>query len=182
MVELIEYKTANKKELVKRIKAGDIFVFPTESSYCIGCSALKQGSVAHIRELKGKKEEMFSIIAPNKKWISKYFKIQNYNYVDKLPGPFTFVLEMKKRAVSKAVNAGSRFLGVKIPDHDFNNLIKEANIPFVIAPIGLKPIREVSKIPKSIMKNVDFVLDDGFLGNYPSAVIDLTGIMPRIVR
>ena len=103
MTETIKLDKINQKEITKKIKSGDIFIYPTDIGYCIGCDALKSGSVSIIKQtIKSK----LSIISPNKQWISKNFEIINKNYIKKLPGPYTFILKSFKINIIK-----------KFPDH-----------------------------------------------------------------
>lgn len=186
MVEIIPFEDIDAKFIIKRMKAGEIIIYPTDTIYGLGCNASKPGSVSMIRNIKRRDEDKpLSVIAPSKKWIYDHFEVKKKSYIQTLPGPFTFVLETKKRAVARNVNPGSETLGVRIPYHAFTRLVQRANIPFVITSVnysGQKPIREVREIPRSILRKVDIVIDGGFLPNHPSTVIDLTGEMAKILK
>ena len=86
-MNIIEFRDINKADAVRRIKNGDVFIYPTDTIYGIGCNALNEDSVGRIRKIKRRESKPFSIIAPNKQWISKNFKILNKNFIKKLPGP-----------------------------------------------------------------------------------------------
>jgi|SaaInlStandDraft_4_1057021.scaffolds.fasta_scaffold38759_2 L-threonylcarbamoyladenylate synthase len=186
MVEIISFEDIDTKDVIKRMKAGEIIIYPTDTIYGIGCNASKPGSVSIVRDIKKRDENKpLSVIAPSKKWIYDHFEINKKSYIQTLPGPFTFVLNMKRRAVARNVNPGSETLGVRIPYHAFTRLVQRANIPFITTSVNLsgqKPIREIKNIPRSILKKVDLVIDGGFLPNYPSTIIDLTGEMARILK
>lgn len=186
MVEIISFHEINAKYLIERMKAGDIFIYPTDTVYGLGCNALKSGSVSEIKNIKGRdRDRPLSVIAPSKQWIYDHFEISKKSYIQTLPGPFTFILNMKKRAVARNVNPVLKTLGVRIPYHAFSRLVQRANVPFITTSVNLSgksPTREVNKIPRNILKRADFVIDDGFLHNQPSTIIDLTEEMPKIVR
>ena len=186
MVEIIDFKDIDAKDIVKRMKAGEIFIYPTDTIYGIGCNASKSECVGEIRRIKQRNgEKPLSVIAPSKKWIYDNFEINKKSYIQTLPGPFTFILTMKKKCVAKNVNLNGDTLGVRIPYHAFTRLVQRTNKPFITTSVNLsgkKPIREVKDIPRSILRNVDVVIDDGFLHNHPSTLIDLTGDMAKIVR
>ena len=185
MPDIISLEDIKKKELINRINQGDIFIYPTDTVYGLGCNALKQGSVQLIREIKRRDEKPFSVIAPNKQWITKNFEILNKNFIKKLPGPYTYILSVKKRAVARNVNPGVKTLGVRVPDHKFADLIKKAGVPVISTSVnfsGGKEAREISQIPKKILNSVDFVIDAGYLHNYPSTLIDLTSEIPKLVK
>ncbi len=186
MVKFISFEELDSKEVIDRMKAGDIFVYPTDTIYGIGCNALNQESVDKIRKLKKRGgDKPFSVIAPTKNWIETNLEVKNKNYIKKLPGPFTFLLKIKARSVAKKINPGFDLIGLRIPDHPFSNLVKRAKIPFITTSVNLsskQPIRTTNKIPRGILKHVDFVIDDGYLHRYPSTIIDLTGEMPKIIK
>ena len=76
-------------------------------------------------------------------------------------------------------------LGVRLPDHEFIELIKKAKVPFVSTSVnvsGRKEAKSIRGIPKKILNSVDIVINDGYLHNYPSTFIDLTGKIPKIVK
>lgn len=186
MPEIIDFNDVNAKEIVKHMKAGDIFIYPTDTVYGLGCNALKSGSVAEIRRIKKSSDEKpLSVIASSKKWIYDNFEVNKKSYVQTLPGPFTFILNMRSRCVARNVNPGGENIGVRIPFHAFTRLVKRANIPFITTSVnfsGGNPVREIKDIPRAILKHVDFVVDGGYLPNHPSTIIDLTGDMARIIR
>ena len=44
------YVESNKEEILKAIKDGKIFIYPTDTIYGIGCDATNENSVQKIRE------------------------------------------------------------------------------------------------------------------------------------
>lgn len=184
MPEIIKLEKAKEKRIVKAIKEGKILIYPTDTIYGLGCDATNREAVQKIRMIKQREEKPFSIIAQSKPWIYKDFYV-NKPYIQKLPGPFTFILRTKKdRLVSNAVTDNVNILAIRIPDHPFTKIIQKAKTPFVTTSVNLagkKPITEISQIPGSILKNVDIVIDAGKLENNPSTIIDLTGKIARII-
>ena len=88
----------NKELLRRKIKEGAIFIYPTDTIYGIGCSALDKKAVKKIREIKGIADEKpLSIIVPSKLWIEENCRLdfQAQQWIDKLPGPYTLILPLK---------------------------------------------------------------------------------------
>ena len=184
MQKIIKFEDINKKEIIKEIKKGSIFIYPTDTIYGLGCNALKKESIQRIRNIK-KSTKPFSVIVPNKQWIYKNVKVNNKEYIKKLPGPYTFVFKMKKRSVPKEATAGLKTLGVRIPDHPFTNLIRSAKVPFITTSVNIsskKFLRDIKKVPRGIAKQVDFIIDAGPLIKHPSTVIDLTNDLAKIIK
>tara|TARA_Y100000310_G_C20685071_1_gene818449 strand:+ start:1647 stop:2183 length:537 start_codon:yes stop_codon:yes gene_type:complete len=176
-MEIISLDEVNPRDIKNKI-----FIYPTDTIYGIGCNALKKELVDEIRRIKRRDSKPFSVIAPSKKWIYDNLEIENKNYIKKLPGPYTFILKMKKKCVSTNVNNGMETLGVRIPKHPF---VKYVDVPFVTTSVnysGKEAIKDVSKIPFGIKKKVDFVVDGGILYTKPSTLIDLTKEVPRIIK
>lgn len=185
MVKIIKLGNVREKQLLKAIKQGKIIVYPTDTIYGIGCDALNTDSVLKIRMIKERDaDKPLSIIAQSKQWIYKHFDV-NKSYIQKLPGPFTFILRTKKeRLVSNHVTNNVNVLAVRIPDHPLTKTIQKAKTPFITTSVNLSgkpPINDVRKIPRKIIKQVDIIIDAGTLSSRPSTVIDLTGNIPRLI-
>ena len=86
MTEIIPLTEIKSAQIVKRINAGEVFIYPTDTIYGIGCDATNEGSVKSIRIVKQRFDKPFSVIAPSKQWILKNFEA-NKSFIDKLPGP-----------------------------------------------------------------------------------------------
>lgn len=184
MTRIIKIEKIKEKELIKYIKQGKIIIYPTDTIYGIGCDALNTESVLKIRAIKNRESDKpFSIIAPSKQWILKNFEV-NPAYIEKLPGPFTFILKMKKeRLVSNQVT-NMTTLGVRIPDHPLIKIIQKAKTPFITTSVnqsGEQPINDIKKIPEKISKQIDLIIDAGQLSNKPSTIIDLTEKIARLI-
>lgn len=184
MVKICKISEVDENDVVKDIKAGKIFIYPTDTIYGLGCNALLESSVKKIREIKQREDKPFSVIAPSKEWISENFDVEE-EYINKLPGAFTLILKMKKRVVSEDVNKGLDTLGVRIPDHSFTDFVKKADVPFVTTSVnigGEKPIVNIDEIPEIISDKVDIIIDNGKLNNRPSTIIDLTQEKPNYIN
>ncbi|RME55318.1 threonylcarbamoyl-AMP synthase [Candidatus Woesearchaeota archaeon] len=184
MVDIIQFSEIKPKLLSYWIKQGYVFIYPTDTIYGLGCDATNDVAVERIREIKKRFDKPFSVIAPSKSWISRNFYIKSA-YLDKLPGPFTYVLKAKSnKLVSSSVVKGDK-IGIRVPDHPITPMIQKSKVPFVTTSVnvtGKKPYHAIRKIPKKILNMVDIVIDEGYLTNSPSTVIDLTGELPKIIR
>ena len=183
-MEILKLSQIKEREFIKKIKEGAVVIYPTDTTYGIGCDALNYTAVARIRKIKQRDDKPFSVIAPNKEWIINNFYV-NKHYIEKLPGPFTFILKIKKSGVIASNVTNDRTLGVRIPNHKFISKIQKAGIPFITTSVnisGKEPALSVNEIPNEIIKNVDIVIDDGKLDNNPSTIIDLTGKLAKIIR
>jgi tRNA threonylcarbamoyl adenosine modification protein (Sua5/YciO/YrdC/YwlC family) len=183
MTKIIKMNELKERELLKYIQEGKIIIYPTDTIYGIGCDAKNTAAVQKIREIKNRTDKPFSIIAPSRQWIYENFEIKNKNYVEKLPGPYTFILQTKKQGIISHHASNGNVIGVRIPNHKITALIQKAKTPFITTSITSEgPINDIRKIPGRVLKHVDLVVDDGPLNNQASVLIDMTGDIPRIVK
>ena len=158
----------------KRIKEGAVFIYPTDTIYGIGCSALNENAVKKIRELKNRPDNPFSVIAPSKEWIKSNCEVDS---LDILPGPYTLIAKLKKSAVVESVNLGQETLGVRIPDHWISNIVKELKIPIVTTSVnkaGKQFMTSLEDLDEEIKGKVEFIVYEGKKQSRPSKIIDLT--------
>ncbi|HRY62233.1 MAG TPA: Sua5/YciO/YrdC/YwlC family protein [Candidatus Paceibacterota bacterium] len=177
-----KYIKNNEEKIIREIKAGKIFIYPTDTIYGIGANAKKSTSVAKIRTIKERELKPFSVIAPNKKWIKDNFvfnkKIEEWT--KKLPGPLTLFLDRKNTAcVSEEVNPADDSLGVRIPKHWFTKIIQKAGVPFITTSVnksGQSYMRRMEDVDSGTLNSVDYIVYEGEKANKESKKVDLRKI------
>lgn len=156
-----------------------VFIYPTDTIYGIGCNALNREAVKKIREIKQRKKNPFSVIAPSKEWIDENC-IVNENakdWVKRLPGPYTLILKTKKQCVAKNVVPGLDTLGVRIPDHWFSNFVHEIGMPIITTSVNKSSedfMTSLDDLDEEIKSMVDLIVYEGQKKGKPSRIIDLT--------
>ena len=175
-----------QKEIINEMKNGKIFVYPTDTIYGLGCNALDSEAVRKLRMIKDRSLKPFSVIAPSKEWVFKNFKVMKKEHINKLPGPFTFILDKKNNnSVSREVALRSSSVGVRIPDCYFTKLVSKSKIPFVTTSVnisGRNYATSIREIDRKIFDKVDIIIDDGVLNRRPSVLLDYRGEIPKIVK
>ena len=178
-------KTITKKEFLEKsefylneIKSGKIFIYPTDTIYGIGCNALNGSSIDKIREIKKRDSKPMSIIVPSINWIEKNCFVENNKELKKLPGPYTFIVELKnKDSVSKQELIGDlKGLGVRIPDNWFSKWISKNNLVFVTTSVNISGephLINPEELKEEIKDKVDYLISDGSLTGKSSTIIDL---------
>jgi len=177
----------NLDSFINRIKAGEIFIYPTDTIYGIGCDATNDVAVEKIKQIKKRTPgKFFSVIAPNEKWIYDNFEVNNKNWIDKLPDAYTFILKIKnKTCISKEVNDNNETLGVRIPKHWFSGFIEMLKLPVVStsANVSGEPVMtSIEDLDEDLKQHIDFFLDDGIKKGNPSTIVDLTSDTPSIIE
>lgn len=169
-----------KKKNLNRIRRGDVFIYPTDTIYGIGCDAGNDKSIKRIYDLKERQDKPFSVIAPSKEWIIKNCNIDEISssWINRLPGRYTLILRLKnKKCISKLVNKGMGTIGVRIPKHWISDVVNELGIPIVTTSVNRSDkefMTSVENMDKYIKENVDFIIYEGDKNNRPSEIIDLS--------
>ena len=169
---IISLKNSKIKDIIPLLD-NSIFIYPTDTIYGIGCNASNPELVEKIRELKQRDNKPLSIIAPSKQWILDNC-ITTKQELDKyLPGPYTLIL--KKKIPEFLFPASSTlYLGVRIPKHDFTELLQRTNQPIITTSVNLsgQPFAtRISEIPEQIIQGVDFIINAGTLSGNPSTIV-----------
>src|SRR3989339_315883 len=96
------FKFENLEEIIDLIKAGGVVIFPTETSYGLGCDATNQSAVDKIFAIKGRVgDKPLLVVVPDIKMAKKYLKWNTTldNLAQKYwPGALTMVGEYDVRA------------------------------------------------------------------------------------
>lgn len=165
-----------KENMVRAIKAGSIFIYPTDTIYGLGCNALIDESVEHLREIKNREQKPFSVIAPSKEWIIENCTVERKEIDAYLPGPYTLFLKSSEGSVSSLVNPEGNTLGVRIPKHWFTEIISLAGVPFVTTSVnisGAEHMKKLEDLDQRIKASVDYCIYEGENFGAPSTKINL---------
>ena len=167
----------HEKKLIHDLKKS-IFVHPTDTIYGLGCNATNKELVAKIREIKKSYNQPFSIIVPNKNMIYEFCEINKKikKWVDKLPGPYTLILKVKKKFFADNVNPRDNTIGIRIPNHWFYKYIKKMKI-FIITTsanvTGGDFMTTIEDLDPEIKKRIDYIIYDKEIKGRPSTIVHL---------
>ena len=180
--------TLEKARLGRKILMGALFIHPTDTIYGIGCDATNPEAVRTVRDVKQREDTPFSVIAPSKEWIRENCELlpNAENWIEKLPGPYTLILPLKKmEGVAQEVNAGRSTLGVRIPDHWFSGVVEELGIPVVTTSAnihGHEFMTSLDDLSPLIAAKMSFAIFEGEKRGRPSKIVDLTTTGGRIIK
>lgn len=176
-----------KDEIKDLIKKGNIFIYPTDTIYGIGCDATNQKMVSNLRDIKKRDSKPFSIIA-SREWIIKNceISIEGMKWLEKLPGPYTLIFKLKtKLKWISELNNNKNTIGVRIPKHWISDLVRELGFPIVTTSVNLsgeKNMTNLEDLNTEIAKKIDFILYEGEKKGKPSTIVDLSGEKVGVVE
>lgn len=180
MVEVIGIGDIDFDKVAKRIAKGEVFIYPTDTIYGIGCDATNVESITRIFDIKQRQRgKPFSVAFSDMQMLLRYVDVdegQKEAMAEKLPGAYTFIVN--KKGIPDAATAGLPTVGVRIPDFGpLKRLIAKAKVPIVTTSAntsGEHPASTIQEISHQLLNSVDFAIDAGRCGSgVASTVIDL---------
>ena len=179
------------RQAVQIIRDGGVVVFPTDSSYAIGCSLGNTSAMERIQRIRRvDNKHNFTLICRDLSEISTYAIVDNINYrlIKSLtPGPYTFILQATREVPRRLQNPKRKTVGVRLPEHIVTQtLLQELNEPLMSSTLILPgedlPMIDPYQIRLSLEHQVDLIIDGGFCGHEPTTVVDLMEARPQVLR
>ena len=176
-------------QAAKILAKGGVAVYPTDTTYGLGCSLRNKKGVERIMRIKRlPANHQLSLICADLSDISRLARVDNgaYRILRRyLPGPYTFVLTAS-RDVPKNILPKRKTIGLRVPDHPVcRELITTLGEPLLSTTFRL-PDQEILSDPRDIRdqadKLVDVVIDGGWLAEEPSTIVDLTEGYAKVLR
>ncbi|MEL6340813.1 MAG: L-threonylcarbamoyladenylate synthase [Myxococcota bacterium] len=175
------------------LKSGGLGIYPTDTTYGLGCDLYSKRSIERIYQLKGMdRKQRLSFICNDLSDISRYAVVENRNYRilrHHVPGPYTFILPAT-REVPKIIQTNTRTVGIRIPSSPTCQiLVSQLGHPLITTTVARREVdgeqtytNNPDEITRMFGRSVEVFLDGGSLYGEPSSVIDLTGDEPEIIR
>ena len=181
--------------VVKILRKGGVIIYPTDSSYGLGCDPQNTKAINRIYKIKKRRASRpFLMVAENKGLVEKYVKFNPK--AQKVahhfwPGSLTMVLGARpgiKISPRLLMREGIAF---RVPKNKFLlKLLKKFKKPLVSTSANIsfiqEPIYDGAEVIETFSKTKykpDLILDAGRLPKVStSTVADLTGDVPKILR
>jgi tRNA threonylcarbamoyl adenosine modification protein (Sua5/YciO/YrdC/YwlC family) len=179
------------RQAVEIIRRGGVVIYPTDSSYAIGCQIGNKSAMDRIRRIRRLSEDHnFTLIGRSLSELSAYTKLDNqaHRLIKNLtPGPYTFILMATKQVPKRLMHAKRKTIGVRIPDNRVaQDLLEELYEPLLSSTLILPgedmPMMDPYEMNQTLGHSVDLIIDGGYCGYEPTSVIDLSEDPPRVLR
>lgn len=178
------------ERVVKILRNDGVIVYPSDTSYGLGCSIFSKKALDRIYKIKqyGKTKKL-SIICRDITDIAKYAFISDmaYRNMKRLsPGPYTWILPVTKE-VPKSLHTNRKEIGIRIPDSNIcSKIVEELGNPLFFAGAGNSEESlsgaEAYDLHDHYGSLVDLVIDGGILFDEPSTVIRADDYGIEVVR
>ncbi len=179
------------RRAVEILLEGGVIVYPTDSSYALGCQLGEKSALERIRRIRRIDDKhLFSLVCRDLSEITTYAKIDNqaFRLLKSLtPGPYTFIHEATKQVPRRLLHPRRKAIGIRVPDNEIcRALLGELNQPILsttlVLPGEAHPMTDPDAMREALDKQVDLIVDGGFCGLDPTTVVDMTADPPQVVR
>jgi len=179
------------KQTIQIIRQGGVIVYPTDSSYALGCHIGDKNAMERIRRIRQTdKNHNFTLVCRDLSEIATYAKVDNsaFRLMKSLtPGPYTFVLKATNEVPRRLQHPKRKTIGLRVPDNAIVSLILEhLGEPIMsstlILPNKDMPETDPDDINDYLGKLVDLIVDGGHCGFEPTTIIDLMEETPVLIR
>lgn len=178
-------------QVVAMLRDDAVIVYPTDSSYALGCQLGSISGPERIRRIRGLDDRHhFTLVCSEFAQLGQLAHLSNAAFravKAATPGPYTFILLATKEVPRRLAHPRKKTVGVRIPDHPVvRALLREVGEPLVSSTLLLPghdvPMTDGWQIKEELDHQVDVVVDAGDCGTLPTTVVDWSEGYPEVVR
>lgn len=178
-------------QAVQIIHDGGVVVYPTDSSYAIGCHLGDKSAMERIRQIRRVDDKHhFTLVCSDLSEIATYAKVSNADYrmlKSLTPGPYTFLLQATHEVPRRLMHPKRRMIGIRIIDNPVvQALLEELGQPIMSSTLILPgkdmPETDAEHIRGKLQSQVDLIIDGGHCGLEATTVINMVENPPLLVR
>ncbi|MEQ7919615.1 L-threonylcarbamoyladenylate synthase [Xanthomonas sp. WHRI 1810A] len=179
------------KQAVEIIRAGGLVVYPTDSSYALGCQMGDKNAVERIRRLRQLDDKHnFTLMCCDLSQLSMFAKVDTTAFrvlKAHTPGPYTFILSATRDVPRLVLHPKRRTIGLRVPRHPIAQaLLQELGEPLMsvslILPGETVPMSDPFDMREVLEHQVDLIIDAGIGGITASTVVNLSDGEPTVIR
>ena len=179
------------KKVVKVLLDGGVIVYPTDSTYALGCHIGDKAALDRIRRIRQlDSRHNFTLVCADLSSLSIYAKVHNSAYrilKAYTPGPYTFILKASPEVPKRLMHPKRKTIGIRVPDNAIaQSIIAALGEPIMstslILPDEEERLLDPYEMRLKIGKQVDLIIDGGACGLEPTTMIDLVEGVPEVLR
>lgn len=179
------------KQAVEIIRQGGVVIYPTDSSYALGCQMGDKAALERIRRLRQLDDKHnFTLVCSDLSQLGLFAKVDTAAFrllKAHTPGPYTFILAATREVPRMLLHAKRRTIGLRVPAHPIAlALAEELGEPLMsvslVMPEDSLPLSDPYEMRDRLEKQVDLIIDGGYGGLEASTVINLADGQPEVLR
>jgi len=172
------------------LQAG-VIVYPTDSSYALGCRIGEKSALERIRSIRNLDHtHNFTLVCRDLSEITTYARIDNQAFrllKGLTPGPYTFIHQATKQVPRRLLHPRRKTIGIRVPDNAIcRTLLAELGQPILSTTLMLPsddmPLTDPYVMRERLDREVGLVIDGGFCGLEPTTVLDMAQEPPLVLR
>ncbi len=173
------------------LRAGGVVVYPTDSSYALGCMVGEKAPMERIRRIRRLDEKHnFTLVCRDLSEIATYAKVDNTAYrllKAHTPGAYTFIFKATHEVPRRLQHPKRKTIGIRVPDNNIAQALLEAlGEPLasstLILPGEELPMVDPEDMRERLQHDVDLVIDGGGCGVEATTVVDMSDGAPAVQR
>lgn len=178
-------------QAVSILRQGGVIVYPTDSSYALGCCLGEKTALDRIRKLRQiPADQNMTLFCRDLSEIASYASVNNSAFrmmKSMTPGPYTFIFKAKRDVPKRLQHPKRKTIGIRIPNNPISlALLSALGEPMISISLVLPnedlPETEPDVIDEKIGKQVDLIIDGEAGGMDFTTILDMTGDEPAILR
>ncbi|MDX1490473.1 MAG: L-threonylcarbamoyladenylate synthase [Pseudohongiellaceae bacterium] len=179
------------KQAVQVLLNGGVIVYPTDSTYALGCHLGDKTALERIRRIRRLSDKHnFTLVCADLSAIANYAKVPNSAYrllKAYTPGAYTFILQASPEVPRRLMHPKRKSIGLRVPQNNVAQaLLAELGEPIMstslILPDESDPLVDIHEIQERMDKHVDLIIESSGCGLEPTTVIDLIGGGAELIR
>jgi len=196
MVEYLQVHPDNPeprriRQAVQVVMSGGVIVYPTDSTYALGCHLGNKAALNRIRQLRKLDDRHnFTLVCEDLSSLASYARVNNSAYrilKAYTPGPYTFILKATPEVPRRLMHPKRKTIGLRVPENTVAKILLNAiGEPIMstslILPDEEEQITDPYEIRLKLGKLVDLIIDSGPCGREPTTMIDLVDGAPVVMR
>ena len=196
MSQVLQIHTESPQErliaqAVEVIRQGGVVVYPTDTSYAIGCHLGDKKAVERIRQLRMlDAKHDFTLLCEDLKQIASYARVDNQAYrilKSHTPGPYTFILKATKEVPKMLMHPKKKTIGIRVPSNNIiQAILKSLGEPILTSTLILPgdeyPMTDPYDIQQTLGANLDLIIDGGYCGMDETSLISLVDDSLEVLR
>ena len=181
----------NVKQIANVLLAGGVIVYPTDSTYALGCHIGDKGALDRIRRIRqlGDKHN-FTLVCKDLSSLASYAQVHNSAYrilKAYTPGPYTFILKATPEVPRRLLHPKKKTIGLRVPDNAIAQAILEKMGEPIMSTSLILPDEDERLVDPydmrlEIGKLVDLIVDGGVCGVEATTMVDLVDGIPEVIR
>lgn len=179
------------KQAADVVRKGGVIIYPTDSSYALGCRLGDKTALERIRRIRRLDDKHnFTLMCRDLSELGVFAKVDTKAFrllKAYTPGPYTYILNATREVPRMLMHPKRRTIGLRVLGHPIAHaLLTELGEPLMsvtlILPDADEPLSDPYEIRDLLENQVDLIIDGGYGGIEASTVVSFVDEEPEILR